>query len=56
MGAILFDDSTITLGKDLGINLGNKQVSQMKIVTIKEKEYVLIMINNNQVELFEILK
>ena len=56
MGALLTNKGDVISGKNIGLNTGNKQVSHMEIVTIKNKPYVVIMINNGNLEMYEILK
>ena len=53
-GALLMADGAVHSGIDLGINLINKQVSKMDIITIQQKKYVVVMIHNGPIELYEI--
>ena len=56
MGAILSHDGAIIDGSRLGLNMGKKQVNQAKIITINEKDYIIFMISNDTVELYEIIQ
>jgi len=53
-GALISNKTTIKSGYEVGLNLSHKQVKSINIVTINNKDYVLITINNAKAELYEI--
>ena len=55
-GAMVKEGGTIIPGIDLGINLAQKQVCKMDILKVKQKEFLVVMIHNEVVEFYEIIK
>ncbi|MBW1295458.1 VCBS repeat-containing protein [Aquimarina litoralis] len=54
-GAILKTGNTVVNTSELGINLSQKSVRGLNIINFANKEYLLITINNEKAELYEIL-
>ena len=52
-GAIIKNENEIILGKDLGLDFMQKTVRDLNIISVKDKKYLLVTINNNEVELYE---
>jgi hypothetical protein len=52
-GALLSKENTI-YAQELGLNLANKQIKAMNIIQLNAKNYVLVTINNEKAELYEI--
>lgn len=53
-GALISSENNITLGSELGLNLSHKSVRHLKIITVKNKPYLLIVYNNEKAEVYEI--
>jgi hypothetical protein len=53
-GALIKNDKTILLGHQVGINLTQKAVRQMDVVTFNAKKYLLVLINNRKIEVYEL--
>jgi hypothetical protein len=51
-GALLFRGGDIRLGTDIGINLLQKQISQMAMLNVGDTKYIVVMVNNGAVELY----
>lgn len=53
-GALIKNEKTIFLGNQIGINLSQKAVRHLDIITFNGKKYMLITINNKKAELYEL--
>lgn len=53
-GAVILDDGTVKSGVEVGIDLAQKQINQLAILKIRKKEYLIAMVHNGAVELYEI--
>jgi hypothetical protein len=53
-GALISTEKTMTLGNQLGIDLSQKAVRQLNVVSVNGKKYLVVTVNNNKVEVFEI--
>jgi enediyne biosynthesis protein E4 len=55
-GAIIKNDKTIFLGNQVGINLTKKAVRHLNIIHFKGKKHLLVTINNEKAEVYELPK
>ena len=53
-GALIKDEKTIFLGNQVGIDLSQKAVRHLDIITFNSKKYLLVTINNNKAEVYEL--
>ncbi len=53
-GALIYDDKTIFQGHEVGLDFTKKEITKMNILTVENKKYLLITINNNDAELYKI--
>ncbi|HMC00017.1 MAG TPA: hypothetical protein VKN14_03160, partial [Flavobacteriaceae bacterium] len=53
-GALIKSESNIELGNTLGLNLSGKSARHLNIISLKEKQYLLVTINNDKVQVYEI--
>jgi hypothetical protein len=51
-GALIKNTKTQVLGNTLGIDLSRKAVSQLQVVTVQGKRYLLVVINNQKAEVY----
>lgn len=54
-GALIHSDKHIELGNRLGLRLEHKSVRHLEIVRLEEKDYLLVVYNNEAAEIYEIL-
>ncbi len=52
-GALIKNEKTIYLGNEIGIDLTQKAVRHLNIITVKGKKYLLVTINNSKAEVYE---
>ena len=52
-GALIKNEKTIFLGNKIGIDLAQKVVRHLDIITVKDKKYMLVTINNKKAEVYE---
>lgn len=56
-GALIKNEEIILLGNSIGLSLINKSVRQMNIISLeKNKRYLIITINNDKVQTYELLR
>jgi len=53
-GALIKDAKTIVLGSTLGIDLSQKAVRHLDMITLKGKKYLLVTVNNSKAEVYEL--
>ncbi|MAO07552.1 MAG: hypothetical protein CL596_02435 [Alteromonas sp.] len=53
-GALITNENKITLGSSLGLNITQKSVRHLKIITANNKPYLLVVYNNEKAEVYEI--
>lgn len=53
-GALIKNEKTIYLGNQVGIDLSQKAVRHLDIITFNSKKYLLVTINNKKAEVYEI--
>ena len=53
-GALIKNTKTILLGNQIGINLTQKAVTDLNILNFKNKKYMIVTINNENAEVYEI--
>ncbi|WP_299605716.1 VCBS repeat-containing protein [uncultured Aquimarina sp.] len=54
-GAVLQEGNTVVKASELGINLSQKSVRGLNIINFANKDYLLITLNNEKAEVYEIL-
>ncbi|UOB18809.1 VCBS repeat-containing protein [Abyssalbus ytuae] len=54
-GALIKDENTLILGSEAGLHLHQKAVTHLAVIKLHNKNYLLITINNNQAQIYEIL-
>ncbi|MFV5688718.1 VCBS repeat-containing protein [Flavobacterium sp. ZT3R25] len=52
-GALIKNEKTIYLGSQIGIDLTQKAVKHLDVINLNGKKYLLITINNNKAEVYE---
>ena len=53
-GAIIYNKDSIVLTPALGLNLLSKAVTQLNQITVKDQNYLIVTINNNEAELYKL--
>jgi hypothetical protein len=53
-GALIINPENIVSGNFLGLNFMGKEVKKLNILTFNNKQYLLVTINNNNAEIYEI--
>ena len=53
-GALIKDEKIIYLGNQVGIDLSQKAVRHLDIITFNNKKYLLVTINNKKAEVYEL--
>jgi hypothetical protein len=53
-GALIKDQKTIYLGSQIGIDLTQKAVRHLDIITLNSKKYLLVTVNNKKAEVYEL--
>ena len=53
-GALISSEKEIILGSSLGLDFTQKSVRHLKIISIKNKPYLLVVNNNDKAEVYEI--
>jgi enediyne biosynthesis protein E4 len=53
-GALIKNEKTIILGHQMGIDLTQKAVRHLNIITVNGKKYMVVSINNKKVEVYQI--
>ena len=53
-GALIKDETTVILGHDVGIDFMQKAVRHLNIITLNNKKYILVTINNADLEIYAI--
>lgn len=54
-GALIENTNKISLGKDIGINLSHKAVRHLDILNYQNKKYLVVVINDGPLEIYQIL-
>ena len=52
-GAVVQSNGKIVLSKDLGIDFSQKAVRGLNIIRFKEHNYILVTVNNDEIEIYE---
>ncbi|MEZ4779713.1 MAG: FG-GAP-like repeat-containing protein [Flavobacteriaceae bacterium] len=55
-GALIFSEEKIVSGSDLGLEFSHKCVKTLRILSIAEKPYLLVVYNNEKAEIYELNK
>ena len=53
-GAIIASENDMVLGNELGLDLNQKSVRHLDIISIQEQAYLLVIYNNREVEVYNI--
>jgi hypothetical protein len=53
-GALIQDQKTILMGEAIGIDLTQKAVRHLDIITVNNLKYMLVTINNKPAEVYQI--
>ena len=53
-GAIIASENDMVLGNELGLDLNQKSVRHLDIISIQEQAYLLVIYNNKEVEVYNI--
>ncbi len=53
-GALIKNEKTIYLGNQVGIDLSQKAIRHLDIITFNSKKYLLVTINNKKAEVYEL--
>ncbi|TMM59417.1 hypothetical protein FEE95_08310 [Maribacter algarum] len=55
-GALIKDENNVILGDEIGLNLMQKSVRHLNIITLNKQPYLLVTINNNKAEVYKLTK
>ncbi|HEY5688138.1 MAG TPA: VCBS repeat-containing protein [Yeosuana sp.] len=55
-GALIKSESKIILGNQLGLNLSGKSIRHLEILNISGKSYLMVVLNNEKTQVYEIIK
>ena len=55
-GALIKNENDITLGNKIGLDFSNKAIKSLNIIHLNEKPYLLVTINNDKVQVYELEK
>ena len=53
-GALIYNEREIVLGNTIGLDFTNKVVKNLNIITLNNKSYLLVTINNNQAQVYQL--
>ena len=53
-GALIKNESNIQLGNQIGLDFLSKSVRQLNMITLKNKPYLLVTINNDKAQVYEL--
>ncbi len=54
-GALIKNETKILMGSQIGLDFTDKSVRHMNIISLKNKPYLLVTINNDKAEVYELL-
>ena len=54
-GALIENENNVILGNILGLNLTQKSVRHLNIVSLNNKQYLLVTLNNDKAQLYELI-
>jgi len=55
-GALIQNENDIKLGHEVGLDLAGKSARHLKVLTVKDKPYLLVVYNSDSAELYELEK
>lgn len=55
-GALIKSENQIVLGNQLGLNLSNKSIKHLNIISLNGVSYLLVTINNDKAQVYELIK
>ena len=53
-GALIKSENNVILGHQLDLNLTQKSVRHLNIISLNDKEYLMVTFNNDMVQVYEI--
>ena len=53
-GALIVNEKKMLLGHQIGIDLTQKAVRQLNVITFKNKKYIIVSINNKKTEVYQL--
>ncbi|WP_242156929.1 VCBS repeat-containing protein [Aestuariivivens sediminis] len=56
LGALISDQNNIELGNTLGLDFFNKAITKLETITFNNKQYLIAVIHNDDVQIYEIKK
>ncbi len=54
-GAMIFDENNIVLGNKIGLDFSQKVVRKLNIFSLNKKSYLLVTINNDRVQVYQLI-
>lgn len=54
LGALISENNTIELGHNIGLDFFNKAVTQLKTITVNNEQYLIAVIHNDDVQIYQI--
>jgi len=54
LGALIYDEKNIKLGNAIGLDFFNKSVTKLKTITFNNKQYLIAVIHNGNVQVYQI--
>ncbi|NJB71107.1 hypothetical protein GGR42_001569 [Saonia flava] len=55
-GALIYDEKNMVLGNTLGLELAQKSVRHLNVITLKNTNYLLVTLNNDKAQVYKLLK
>ena len=55
-GALIFNENKIILGNKIGLDFSQKAVKKLNIIKVQNKSYVLVTINNDSAQVYQLIK
>ncbi|MGA9269220.1 MAG: hypothetical protein WBV45_01270, partial [Lutimonas sp.] len=55
-GALIHNENSIQLGHEIGLDLAGKSARHLKVFTLDNRPYLLVVYNNEQAEVYELNK
>ena len=55
-GALIKNENDITLGNKIGLDFSDKAIRKLNIIYLKNKPYLLVTINNDKAQVYELVK
>lgn len=55
-GALIHDENSIQLGYEIGLDLAGKSARHLKVFTVEDTPYLLVVYNNEEAEVYKLIK